>query len=899
VRSTSATAWAEDVSRALEGIVELIRARAGFDLSGYKSTPMLWRIQRRMDVRGVSLFRDYETLLHDDLAELETLIRGIPIHVTEFFRDPAAWEVLRQDVIPALFQEAGSEPVRAWTSACSTGEEAYSLAMLLAEHAGTLDRPVDFQVFATDASAEIVARASRGMFRPAVVNTLSLERRQRFFYGVDHGFRVRRDLRQKMVFAPQDVLADPPFPGLDLVTCRNLLIYLERDAAARVVSVLHSSLRMGGCLFLGRGESLLTRQVGGFTEVVPHTRIYRKTGPMPGGNGRIPTRPARLGRTRSSRSAIEAHAHAAALEDGELPAVLVDEHFQILRFYGDTRGLLRFLPGEPSLNLRELVPAEAHLDLAAKRVRSEQRAVTISNLPDPRTDAPTLSIRVTPLEAPEGDDLRFLVSFIRGSDAGPGVVEPGLPTTPATRVPERLGWSEALRLSHEELDASREELQALNEELRASNDQLNIANEDLSQAVIQLRDKVAELETQSDILSSGAVMTMFLDADLRIGWFTPAIRELFPLQEGDAGRPITDLVPTFRDPDFLGDVQAVIATGLAREGEVRTSDGRWYIKRIRPFRTKAGSGSGVAVIFTDITDRRRASEIVRESEARLAADLAGMQRLYDLHARIATESDLRTALDALLEAACDFTHTDRGCIQLVSADGSRVEMFAHRGYDDTTSPFVNCFRHRGFVQGYDAARVERRVIIEDTRVFPGLAGTEAGAAAQAENLLAAQSTLMVSRKGEALGVLSTHFSRPHRPSEDELRLVDLIAWTGADFVERHRAAEAVRHSEERLRLVLETEAVGVLFFNYAGTLIDANDVFLRLSGWSREDVAGGRLDWRVMTPPEYVAASEAQMRNLAATGRIGPYEKEYLRKDGTRSWMLFTGRDLGDGTIVE
>lgn len=644
VRAPSAAAWADDMTLALRGMIELIRNKSGVDLTGYKTAPLLWRIQRRMELRRVLLFRDYEALLHDDPAELDVLIRAIPIHVTEFFRDASAWAPLQHQVIPQLFVEGREGPVRSWTPACATGEEAYSLAMLFAEQAGAMERPADFQVFATDAAAEIVTRAGRGIFKPTTVSALSAERRQRFFYAADGAYRVKRALREKMVFAPQDLLTDPPFTGLDLITCRNLLIYLEPDAGKRVIYLLHSALRMGGYLFLGKGESLSTQQRG-FEELAPNSHIYRKTGPAPKDDIEFPKRPVRLSTSRSSLSAVEAHSHEAAVENRDLPAVLVDDHFQIVRVYGDTGPFLQIQPGEPTLNLLQLVQplVAVELKLAARMARSQLHAVTVDCPADPTTTMPMqmpmgsrpLSLRVTPLQTPEEDGSRLLVSFIGSAPSGSGHKSAevhGSRLRTGAEEGETLDWSEALRLSNEELEASREELQALNQELRASNDQLNLANEELNQVNSRLRDKIGELETQSNVLSSGAVMTLFLDEELCVRWFTPAISELFPLRAGDAGRCIADLAPKFNHPGFLDDVHLVMQNGEPKEAEVRTFDGRWYLKRIRPFRTgqEEGAGAGVAINFTDITDRKSAEEALREAEARQTFLLKLSDRLRPL-----------------------------------------------------------------------------------------------------------------------------------------------------------------------------------------------------------------------------------------------------------------------------
>jgi PAS domain S-box-containing protein len=619
--------------------------------------------------------------------------------------------------------------------------------------------------------------------------------------------------------------------------------------------------------------------------------------------------------------------------------------------------------------------------------------------------------------------LRLLVSFLRTPPAGAPDGPSASSGLDRTAEDESGTWKEPVRASDQELDASREELMAVNEELKSTVDQLNLANEDLNRANAELQERLAELRMQSEVLSSGEVMTLFLDEDLRVRWYTPSMTVLFPLRQGDVGRRITDFAERFVDQDFRRDVRDVLSSGRLAEAEVCDDAGRWFARRIRPFLPAKPSAKGVAITYSDITERKRIEQARRDGEERVAADLAGMRRLYDLHTKLSDQTDLKGALGEILAAACDFTDTDRGCVHLVSEDGTQLEILAHRGYSDE-SPFIDVLRHERFEQGREAPRAERgRLIIEDIAQCPGLEGTAAGAAVAAEQIRAAQSTPMLGRKGGLIGLLSTQFREPHRPSDDALRLVDLLAWTAADFVERHRAEDALRKSEERfralvtassyavyrmgpdwmemreldgrgfiadapnprrdwldayiapddqpvvrkaideaiaaktvfelehrvrrpdggfgwtlsravpildvrgdivewfgaasditarkaieerlrdseehLRRVPETETIGVLSLTRDGKIIDANDVFLKMSGWSREDVEGGALTWRRITPPEWIAESEAQMERLDETGLIGPYEKDYLRKDGSRSRMLFAGRDLGDGTIVE
>jgi two-component system, chemotaxis family, CheB/CheR fusion protein len=308
VRPALSANWASAISQTLNRILALVRQKAGFDLSGYKPSPLLWRIQQRMDVRRVLSFDEYAFLVEDDPIELDALVRGIPIHVTGFFRDPDAWTVLGKDVLlPLVRSTGGQRPLRAWTPACSTGEEAYSLAMLLNEAVHDGDAQGDFQVCATDAAPEILARASRGLFRDESLAALSATRRARYFYSVDRAYRVKRFLRERMAFAQQDLISDPPFSGLDLVTCRNLLIYLEPEAIRHVLFLLHSSLRMGGYLFLGKSEGYRLGQLG-FETVSSQWNIYRKAGSMPGERTTFPA-----ARVTADVSILSPGAHRAAL----------------------------------------------------------------------------------------------------------------------------------------------------------------------------------------------------------------------------------------------------------------------------------------------------------------------------------------------------------------------------------------------------------------------------------------------------------------------------------------------------------------------------------------------------------------------------------------------------------
>ena len=277
-----------------------------------------------------------------------------------------------------------------------------------------------------------------------------------------------------------------------------------------------------------------------------------------------------------------------------------------------------------------------------------------------------------------------------------------------------------------------------------------------------------------------------------------------------------------------------------------------------------------------------------------------MRRLYDLQAKLAVETDLKAALGEIVAAAADFTGTDRGCVQLVSDDGERLEMFVFRGYGPE-SPFIQHFLKEGSKPACDAARQDqRRTIIDDVATFPALLDTEDRRVALIDGVRATQSTPMISRKGELVGVLSTQFRQPHRPSEPELKLIDMLAWTAADFVDRHLTEAALkRATQTRFRKTLEIDTVPVVFFDLAGGITDANDAFLDLIGYTRAELEAGEVRYEALTPSDWVWRDEQTIAELKATGRTEPFEKEYLRRDGSRLWIYCTGKMLDEGTAVE
>ncbi|WP_439687216.1 protein-glutamate O-methyltransferase [Cupriavidus oxalaticus] len=779
VRPEKSTAWATSIQEALGRILSCVRRQAGFDFSGYKPSPLLWRVQERMDIRRVRTFEDYAYLVEDDPVELEALVRGLPIHVTEFFRDPDAWALLRHDVIQPLVRGATDRPVRVWTPACSTGEEAYSVAMLLEDVARENGTTPNFQIFATDAAPDIVARASRGFFakeRMAAVPPLLLAD---YFYSMDRGFRIKRFLREKMVFVPQDLIGDPPFSGLDLVTCRNLLIYLEPETVEAVLHLLHAALRMGGYLFLGSSEAHQL-QSRGFEPVSTKWKIFRKTGPMQG--WRIPPLfPAPT----TERAVLSAASHLATIEGYQVPSALIDDECAVLRIYGDTTRFLALRAGEPTLNLLELVPKtwKPLLRSMVAQCLNTRQSITVTDVLDERIGNGYINIRATPIDPAEpGGCIRLLVSFLRNADMPePIVASNGYVAGAEGPCSTLVEWRDDSRVSREELEASREELQALNEELRSSNTQLNLSNDNLNDANSALQKTVAQLKLQGDVLSAGAVLTLFLDREMRLRWFTPAMRDAMSLVPGDTGRLITDLVPKFNDTRFYDDIHDVLAGADQREAVIRNAGRRWYLRRINPHRTSAGTIAGVAVTFADITDRTIAEHALRDSEISLRRSRDWLSAQKEAFQAAMNGAPLEESLRILIATLVNQADDGRRCAFYI-AKGDVLEHVT--GMTDAYAKCVNGFRisPESLACGL-AVATGKPVITQDVMEEPRW---------QPWTWLALQfgyrgcwSFPVETATGNLVGSLAMYFEQPRAPTAVDVELAAAFTQTAAIIISRH------------------------------------------------------------------------------------------------------------------
>lgn len=651
---------------ALRDVLTFLRARTGRDFSYYKRATIVRRIARRMQVNEVETLPQYFNFVRTHPGEASALLQDLLISVTNFFRDREAFEALEQ-LIPDLFKnKTQADTVRVWVPACATGEEAYSIAMLLSEHARTLEAPPALQIFATDLDEEVLTEARNGIYTDAISSDVSADRLRRFFVKEHQGYRVRRELREMLLFAVHDLLKDSPFSRLDMISCRNLMIYLNRDAQRRAFDVFHFALRPEGKLFLGTSESVEDgNQL--FYPIDKKHRVYgtRSTGrtslPVPSGpstlaralavqerNEGVATlatkQPLGLGSgaTLIGRAAHErvpwSELHLKLIERFGPPSLIVNAEHDILHLSEGVVRFLQFSGGEPSTNLLRVVHPALRVELRAALFRARQNGeiASVQAIPiEIDGKRQTVDVQVAPATELAVDFLLVTFSLRVGDEPTPAA--PREQDEPVLRhlereleqtkrhlrdiVEQHEASTEELKASNEELQAMNEELRSATEELETSREELQSINEELTTVNQELKTKVDELgHANSDLrnlMGATAIATVFLDRELRIMRFTPPAVDLFSLIPTDVGRPLADLQHRLSYPELLSDAALVLSQLVPIEREISESGGRFFLARLLPYRTNEDRIAGVVLTFVDITERQRAQAAIRKAQLEL------------------------------------------------------------------------------------------------------------------------------------------------------------------------------------------------------------------------------------------------------------------------------------------
>jgi chemotaxis methyl-accepting protein methylase/signal transduction histidine kinase len=640
---TSATPLPETAADPLSSAIALLHAHTAFDFSGYKTATLRRRVRRRMSLRHLDQMAQYVDLLATDPAEVTALFKDLLINVTSFFRESPAWDLLQEHAIRRLVAEKDpGAPLRVWVPACASGEEAYSIAMVVIEEIEAAGKNCRAQVFASDVDAEALETARAGVYPEGIAAHVRPERLSRFFIRGDHQYRVNKELRDTIVFAQQSLLGDPPFSRLDLISCRNLLIYLEPAAQERIIRLFHFALVEGGALFLGSAEGVGLRD-DLFEAVSVKWRIYRRIGPARHDTLQFPvgvspaTRALRL-RTPSQPipSQLAALAQQLLLHRFAPACVLINRGGEILYFHGRTDAYLAQPSGLPTRDLLAQARGGLRTKLRAAvhaSVRDHQKVV-VPNIPMRRGDAlARVKISVEPLHTDtrevEGLWVVSLEDELETTGAAPAAARGAGTSTADTAHVHELEYElqttredlqqtiEDLRAANEELMSVNEELQSSNEELETSKEELQSLNEELTTANAQLESKIAEVEaTNNDLdnlLTSTNIATLFLDPQFRIRRFTPTATRLFSLIPSDIGRPLGDIAQHFTDPGLLSDAAKVLQHSVSATREVQADDGRLYVREVLPYRTRDNRVLGVVITLSDV-----AAEAVQE--ARLYAE---------------------------------------------------------------------------------------------------------------------------------------------------------------------------------------------------------------------------------------------------------------------------------------
>lgn len=866
-------------------VLDLLRLSRRNDFRCYRKSMLIRRIQRRMAICQIEAVHDYVEYLRSHPEELLNLNRDLLIGVTSFFRDPDVFQVLQKQVIPGLIeQQSGDIPLRIWVPACSTGEEAYSIAILLIEQFNEAGKPPHFKIFASDIDEESLDIARRGVYTASAISEMSSTRLDRFFIKADNNhYQVIPQLRESIVVNGQNLISDAPFSKLDLISCRNLLIYMKPELQQKIISLFHFSLNQRGFLVLGSSESI-GRQSDLFEAVSKKWNIYRRTGPTRHDLVQIPIAGNQKRRFQfpgyqaspRPRLSLSELVQKMLLARYAPAAVLINRKYEVLSLFGHTSDFLELPSGELTRDLMTLVRQglRSKIRAACQQALKGTDLLVITEARVIRNErSSACTVTVTLLHEPKEADGLLLITFEeRSKDFQPQI--PQIPLTidqsalmrqlenevETTRA-DLQSTIEDQQSSNEEVMSMNEELQSANEELETSKEELQSLNEELSTMNSQLHDKVEELERSNsdfrNFLTSSQIATVFLGTDLCIRRFTPFTAQLFHLIDADIGRPIRDFSLRFTDPTLLQDAKKVLDSKVPLEVEIRSDEGQYYLRRIHPYYTSDNHVEGVVLTFVDISSR-----VEEESKT---------QRLAAV---------LRDSNDAvmLLDTNSRVTSWNRGAERLYGYT-------AQEAFELSLTDFIPADQQEQM--GELLQRIARGEDIESLEVP------------------------QITKLGEKLDVLWT-ITCLRDPGGRPVT----IAVTSRDITERKRIENALAENERRMRAILDTASDAIVTIGERGVIEHFNPAAERMFGYSSGEAIGQNV--QILMPLPYREEHDNHLSRYLATGvaRIIGVGREIVgqRKDGSMfpidlaisehrdgSQQLFTGiiRDISERKALQ
>lgn len=850
----------------IDQILTVLRTRTGHNFSSYRRSTLQRRIQRRLGLRNIGTLEAYLEELRTDPAEAAMLIKDMLINVTSFFRDAEAWRTFGELVIAPLVaaRETGTA-IRAWVPGCSTGEEAYTLAMLIAEQATLAGKAFDVKIFATDARDDNLISAREGAYPVAAITGLDATRQRRFFDGSDATYRVKKDLRATVIFAPQNLLRDPPFSHLDLITCRNLLIYLEPEAQQSIIALFHFALEQGGALMMGNTETL-GRHSGMFDPLSKKWRIYRRLGST---RLDIVNFPVLRGQQSPARPMPEGHSSALpsltipvidlarrALLDRFAPAsVLIDPSARVVYYHGSTGAFLEQPTGEPSNDLFAMARGglEVKLRSAVRKARAEACDVSFEAvLPDAQGEA-VVTVTVSPVSGPgTGHMLISFVAATLGEGRNFQVPSENLPQEAVLRdelaalryelqntIEHLETANEGLKASNEEATSMNEELQSTNEELETSKEEMQSFNEELHTVNGQLQHNLRELEDSTNdlnnLLAGTETVTLFIDTKLCIKWFTPGTQVLFDFRPTDIGRPLQHFALKFDDGNLLADAERVLQKLQVLETEVSSGAGRWYLRRMLPYRTLDNRIAGVVITFFDVTD-------------------SNLARAASTEARILTQAIVETASQPVLVMD--------DALRIILINPAFEKMFSVAAADAVGQRVFDLAKGEQYLPNL---RELLEALVLDGQPFEGT---------EVEQLFPDIGLRRLSLYGRKLQ------REGDRPS--------LILFFIQDVTDERQREMIAR----RLAAIVESSRDAIITIDLSGNITSWNTGAEVIFGYSAAEIVGQPM--AAMNDPSHQTILPDCLVHFRSGGETLHYERPRMRKDGTAVWVSVTESPLRD-----
>ena len=802
----------------LTRIFALLRERTRVDFTFYKPSTVVRRIERRMTVNQIHDLRDYVKFMESYSGEVMTLYRDLLIGVTSFFRDREVFDELETQYLPALFERIEGQEIRFWVAGCSTGEEAYSLAMLSREVLERMGKRLDIKIFATDLDRDAILRASNGLYPESIAADLSPKLLTKYFHRREEHYQIDRSIREMVVFAQHNLIKDPPFTNIELVSCRNLLIYLQPVLQRKAMELMNFSLNPQGILLLGSSET--TGELADLYETLHQKfKIYASKGKRRRNSGaefssvpevrpwQLRARAASAGWPRNQDEERMLDRFLQSLAGDYVPlAVVVNERLEVLHILGDPDGYFRLPSGKLMNDITKIAVRDLAIPLATglqKVFKSGEELKYTSIRLKWRDETRNIQIRIRPLPGKKGQEALAAV-FIE--ETTPPLKEPAAGSSLqiydiAQEAEQRIhdleqelqfsrenlqATIEELETSNEELQATNEELLASNEELQSTNEELQSVNEELHTVNAEYQSKIIELtELNNDLdnlMASTRIGTLFLDENLTVRRFTPEVRRIFKILDSDLGRPVNHLMHTLVNVDLFDLIQAVAERSAEQELEVCTQEGAWWLMRILPYHIGVGAVSGVVLNFIDISAFKNTQRALSDRESLLTslyrATPAGIGRVVN-----------RTFLEV----------NDQLCRMLGYTRDELIGQSARLVYP-SEEVFAQVGREKyAQMQQHGVGTVETQWRRKNGDIFPVL--------------------------------LSSSLMHPAHPQEG-------TTFTVLDLSSRQRAIEQAEASEQRYRQLFESMAEGVVYQDAHGAVLSVNPAAERILGLTLDQLAG-------------------------------------------------------------